>query len=250
MTPVWTRLGLHGQDSSDAANPKIVHAFLARDAQGITIEETWDSLGMRATRSDDTILDAAFVPDRRVARVLSAGFAGGDLFTLGIFAWGEIGFANVYYSIAQRALDLTIALLQEKTSFTIPRQRYAYHPAFQHGLAEMFIELDGLGPQLDTLAHNWSTTVASAATWPPEQAGMWGLRLVGLKHRVTRAAFRIVDKAVELAGGFGVSRKSEIERLFRDARMGRIHPANFSLVTELTAKGLLGLDLDDPQRWG
>ena len=87
-------------------------------------------------------------------------------------------------------------------------------------------------------------------TWTPEQAGMWGLRLVGLKHRVTNAVFRIVDLAVELAGGFGVNRKSEIERLFRDARMGRIHPANFALVHELTAKGLLGLDLDDPQRWG
>ncbi|HZP30939.1 MAG TPA: acyl-CoA dehydrogenase family protein [Acidimicrobiia bacterium] len=250
MTPVWTRLGLHGQDDSDPTNPKVVHAFLARDAEGVTVKETWDSLGMRATRSDDTVLDGAFVPDERVARVAPAGFAGMDLFTLAIFGWGEIGFSNVYYAIAQRAVDLTVEFLREKTSVAIPRGRYAYHPEYQHGLAEMFVELDGLGPQLDTLAHAWSTTIADAATWPAEAAGMWGLHLVGLKHRTTNAAFRIVDRAVELAGGFGVNRKSEIERLFRDARMGRIHPANFALVSELTAKGLLGLDLDDPQRWG
>jgi alkylation response protein AidB-like acyl-CoA dehydrogenase len=250
MTPVWTRLGLHGQDDSDPANPKVVHAFLARDAEGVTIEETWDSLGMRATRSDDTVLDGAFVPDQRVVRVVPVGAGGMDLFTLGIFGWGEIGFSNVYYAIAQRALDLTIGMLAEKTSIAIPRRRYAYHPEYQHGLAEMFVELDGLAPQIDTLAREWSTTIADAANWAPEQAGMWGLRLVGLKHRVTNAVFRIVDQAVELAGGFGVNRKSEIERLFRDARMGRIHPANFALVHELTAKGLLGLDLDDPQRWG
>src|SRR6478735_75815 len=103
MTPVWTRLGLHGQDDSDPANPKVVHAFLARDAEGITIEETWDSLGMRATRSDDTRLDGAFVPDRRVVRVVPVGAGGMDLFTLGIFGWGEIGFSNVYYAIGQRA---------------------------------------------------------------------------------------------------------------------------------------------------
>src|SRR5206468_3741767 len=75
MTPVWTRLGMHGQDSSDPANPKVVHGFLARDAGGVTVVETWDSLGMRATRSDDTVLEGAFIPDRRIARVVPAGFA-------------------------------------------------------------------------------------------------------------------------------------------------------------------------------
>src|SRR5712692_9453900 len=62
LTPVWTRLGLHAMDTSDAANPKVVHAFLPRGTDGYTIKETWDVLGMRATRSDDTILDGAFVP--------------------------------------------------------------------------------------------------------------------------------------------------------------------------------------------
>jgi alkylation response protein AidB-like acyl-CoA dehydrogenase len=76
------------------------------------------------------------------------------------------------------------------------------------------------------------------------------MRLVGLKHRVTTAAFRVVDRAIDLLGGFGVSRGGEIERLFRDVRMGRIHPANFALTHELVAKALLGIDLDDPQRFG
>jgi hypothetical protein len=40
------------------------------------IKETWDTLGMRATRSDDTILDGAFVPDKYVIRVRRPGFAG------------------------------------------------------------------------------------------------------------------------------------------------------------------------------
>src|SRR5215469_15076008 len=49
--------------------PKVIHAFLPRDAKGYSIKETWDTLGMRATRSDDTLLDGAFVPDKYVARV-------------------------------------------------------------------------------------------------------------------------------------------------------------------------------------
>jgi len=53
-----------------------------------------------------------------------------------------------------------------------------------------------------------------------------------------------IDRRGGRDGGFAIADD------FRDARMGRIHPANFALVNELTAKGLLGLDLDDPQRWG
>jgi alkylation response protein AidB-like acyl-CoA dehydrogenase len=55
LTPVWTRFGLHGMDTSNPNEPKIVHAFMPRDSAGYVIKETWDVLGMRATRSDDTI---------------------------------------------------------------------------------------------------------------------------------------------------------------------------------------------------
>jgi alkylation response protein AidB-like acyl-CoA dehydrogenase len=70
LSPVWTRLGLHGLDTSDPKNPKVVHGFLPRNTPGVTIKETWDVLGMRATRSDDTILEGAFVPDKNIARVV------------------------------------------------------------------------------------------------------------------------------------------------------------------------------------
>jgi alkylation response protein AidB-like acyl-CoA dehydrogenase len=90
---------MHGMDTSDPAAPKIVHAFLSRDAQGITIKETWDVLGMRATRSDDTVLEGVVVPDAYVVRVLPAGLAGADNFVLSIFAWALSGFSNVYYGL-------------------------------------------------------------------------------------------------------------------------------------------------------
>ena len=73
LTPVWTRLGLHGLDTSDPAHPKVVHGFLTRDAKGVTIKDTWDVMGMRATRSDDTILDVAFIPDDHIVRVVPGG---------------------------------------------------------------------------------------------------------------------------------------------------------------------------------
>ena len=63
LSPVWTYGGFHAMDTSDPAGPRIVHGFLPRDAPGYQIVDTWDTLGMRATQSQDTVLDKAFVPD-------------------------------------------------------------------------------------------------------------------------------------------------------------------------------------------
>src|SRR5215471_10316249 len=102
LTPVWTYLGLHGMDTSNAQAPKVVHGFLSRDTKGYRIERTWDVLGMRATQSDDTILEGAFIPDSRIMRIVAPGAGGVDLFVLSIFAWALIGFANVYYGLGRR----------------------------------------------------------------------------------------------------------------------------------------------------
>ncbi len=119
LSPVWTRLGLHGMDSSDPDNPKIVHAFMNRDAEGYTIKDTWDTMGMRATASQDTILEGVFVPDDRIVRVIPAGFGGADMFIVAVFAWALIGFANVYYGLAKRACELTLASLKDKKSMAV-----------------------------------------------------------------------------------------------------------------------------------
>ena len=63
-------------------------------------------------------------------------------------------------------------------------------------------------------------------------------------------ASKIADTALDVSCGFGMFKKCEMERLFRDARCGRFHPANSSLTHELLGKLALGINPDDPQRWG
>jgi alkylation response protein AidB-like acyl-CoA dehydrogenase len=240
LSPVWTRLGVHGMDTSNPSAPKIVHGFLPRDSKGFTIVETWDVLGMRATRSDDTVLEGAFVPDKYIARVVPAGAAGIDAFVLGIFAWALVNFGNVYYAIGLRARDLIVKLLQSKTSLGMTRSM-AYHAEVQHGMAEVVLELEAIGPQLDTVARDWSDGVAH-----PD----WPIKIVAAKHRAVEGAFKVVDCALDLSGGFGMFKKSELERLFRDCRAGRFHPANPLLTHELLAKLTLGINPDEQPRWG
>jgi alkylation response protein AidB-like acyl-CoA dehydrogenase len=241
LTPVWTRLGVHGMDTSDPAAPKIVHAFLPRGTEGVTVRETWDVLGMRATRSDDTILEGAFCPDRYIARVVPAGAAGIDHFVLAIFAWALVNFGNVYYGLATRVRDIIVDLVKAKGSLGLTRSM-AYHPEIQHGIAEIAMELEAIGAQLDTLARDWSDGVDHGMAWP--------VKIVSAKYNAVEGAWRIVDRALDLSGGFGMFKKSELERLFRDARAGRFHPANSSLAHELVAKLTLGINPDEQPRWG
>ena len=165
LSPVWTYLGIHGIDMADASKPTIVHAFMPRDTEGYRIEQTWDVLGMRATRSDDTILDGVFVPDRYIGRVVPAGAAGIDGFVLGLFAWALIGFGNIYYGLARRALDMTIDTVKTKRSVAIFRTM-AYHADLQHRIAEMGLAFETIGPHLDRVAEDWSNGVDHGATWP------------------------------------------------------------------------------------
>ena len=241
LTPVWSYLGLHGMDMSDPAAPKVVHAFMPRDTAGFRVEDTWDVLGMRATRSDDTILEGAIVPDRFVVRVIPAGAAGVDLFVLAVFAWALLGFGNIYYGMAQYALDRTVDTLKKKKSIALSRSM-AYHAEVQHGVADMGLELEGIGPHLDRIAQEWTTGVNHGAQWPA--------KIFAAKYHAVEGAWRIIDRALDLAGGFGIFRRGELERLFRDARLGRIHPANSALTHELVAKTLLGISPDETPRWG
>ena len=241
LSPVWTYLGIHGMDTADPKGPKVVHAFMPRDTEGYRVEETWDVLGMRATRSDDTILDGVFVPDRYVVRVVPAGAAGIDHFILALFAWALLGFGNIYYGLARRAYDLTLDAAKSKRSIGLSRSM-AYHAELQHTVAEMTLALDTIEPHLERVAIDWSTGVNHGPMWPKE--------IFSAKYHAVESGWKVVDLGLDAAGGFGIFKRSGLERIFRDARLGRIHPANSMLTHEIVAKTVLGISPDETPRWG
>ncbi len=241
LSPVWSYLGIHGLDSSDPESPKIVHAFMPREASGYRIEETWDTVGMRATQSHDTILEGAFVPDQYITRVVSAGFAGVDLFVLGIFAWAMMGFSNVYYGNAQRVLDMTIASVNQKKAMAISRTM-AYHPEFQHGIAEMVMALEAVEAHIDRIAQDWAEGV--------DHGHAWAIKLMAAKFHASESCWKVVDNAIEIQGGNSIFKRVGLERLWRDGRLGRIHPPNKHLAMETIGKLALGIDPDESPRWG
>lgn len=241
LSPVWTYLGVHAMDTADPSAPKVVHGFLHRDAPRYHIEETWDVLGMRATASQDTILDRAFIPDDDVVMVCSPGFSGAGPFQVALFAWALLGFGAVYLGLARRAFDEVVAQLPRRTSVALTRSM-AHHPEVQHAVAEMRIALEAAEAHLDRTCDDWSNGVDHGNDWP--------VKIVACKHDVVTRAWSVVDAALDVSGGAGIFKRTRLEQLFRDGRLGRIHPGNPMLTHELVGKLSLGIDPDAQPRWG
>jgi len=242
LSPVWTYLGFHAMDTTtDPGNPQIVHGFMHRGASGYKIVETWDVLGMRATASQDTVMDRAFVPDEDVALVCPAGMAGAGPFHVGIFAWGLLGFAGIYLAIAKRAFHEVVSRLPQRTSLGLSRSM-AYHPEVQHRVAEMRIALEAAEAHLDRVCDDWTQGV--------DHGQDWVVKIVCCKHDVVTRARAVVDTALEVSGGAGIFKRTRLEQLVRDSRLGTIHPANPLLTHELVGKLSLGINPDEQPRWG
>jgi alkylation response protein AidB-like acyl-CoA dehydrogenase len=219
-----------------------VHAVMARDTAGYRIVETWDTLGMRATASQDTVIEGAFVPDRQVIRIVKPGFAGADDFVLALFGRFEPMIANIYIGLAERARDLAIERVKKKNSVAEMTRSMAYHPEVQHMIADIVIELDGMIAHADRIADDWTNDVDHGALWPA--------KLVAAKYHCVEGAFRTVDLAMDVSGGRGMFKGDELERLYRDARCGRFHPANAMTVHEVVGKSALGVLGEAGPRWG
>lgn len=241
LSPVWTYGGFHAQDNSDPDNPQIVHGFLPKNTPGLEIVDTWDTLGMRATQSQDTLLDKAFCPDELIVHTGPVGLASGPAFLGPLFAWALFGMSSVYYGAARRAFDITVARVPQKSSIANMQHSMAYHPEVQHHVADMRMSLDVCEALLRVNTEDWANGVAHED---------WPLRIIGTRHNVVNHSYDVVEKALDLSGGAAAFKRSRLEQIFRDVRMGKFHPGNTFLAHEVIGKLSLGINPDDKQRWG
>ncbi len=236
--PAWRWLGAHAMDTDAPGGPQVVHAFIERNSPGVTVVETWDTLGMRPTQSHDTVLDGVFVPDARIGCVAPAGDES-DPFLVAMAMWPLSLIAAVYLGIADRALELAVQGAKRKTSIAIDRGAYAFNPFVQHQIAEMYLELDAASATWERFVADWTAGVDHGDDWVP--------RLYSMKWRAVEAAKRVVDLALDVCGGGAMFVGNELERLYRDVRCGGFHPGNDALTHELVGKAALGILAEQPR---
>ncbi len=230
LSPAWTRLGTVGKDTS-GSSPELVYGFLTRDAPGVTIKDDWNTLGMRASQSNTTVLDSAAVSPDRVVRRLPVG-PSADPLIFAIFAVFETLLASVYTGIADRAMELAVEAAHARTSFKNDGRSSAHDPDIRRRVAAAALQLDTAVARLQQTARDVDLLVDHGPRW-------FGL-LSGVKVECTRTARSVVDMAQQVCGGRGYFRGQEIERLYRDVVAGGFHPSSEDSALATIANAWLG----------
>jgi len=229
LSPVWTRLIVHGLDKTDASNPTLVYGFVDRSTDGISVSDRWDVLGMRASQSRATTLTAVRMRPERVARSFPAG-RHPDLLTFAITSHFQLMIGSVYAGVARRALELAAQGLKSRTSAK-SGTTYADVPEFRARLADTYMEYMAVPAQLDTYSRDVDELVDHGAGWP--------LRLVSARINASTLARHAVETALMCAGGAGFDNTSELSRLHRDAAASLFHPPSADAARPMYAAALL-----------
>lgn len=198
------------------------------DAPGRRVEKVWDTLGMRATRSDSMVLDDCFVSDDalllRSDDILPFRRDGANWF------WGS--YTPVYLGIGVAAYHAIVETVKSRTppGFSQP---LAYHPDVRRHVAEMNTDLEAA--RLLTLHAAWLSD-----TQGPGPATLSALYRA--KYFVGEAVTRVTRTAMTLGGAHALFKTSPLERFFRDGAVAPVQfpPRDFCLTT----LGMLELGLD------
>ncbi|GAA3888747.1 acyl-CoA dehydrogenase family protein [Leifsonia kafniensis] len=231
LSPAWTRLGTMGLDSSSPDAPKIVWAFIDRGEPGVSQKDDWNTLGMRASQSQSTVLDGAYARPERVFRSLDPG-PNADPLIFSIFATFEILLASVYTGIGQRALELAVSAAGRRTSMKNDGRALSQDPDIRWRIADAAMAMDGIYPQI--------RDVARAVDVQENRGSQWFAQLAGLKHRATENAKHVVDQALRVSGGSSYFAGNELGRLYRDVLAGIFHPSDAESAHSTVATAWLG----------
>jgi len=207
----------------DGETPKVLHFGVPMKAPEVKVLDTWHTLGMRGTGSNDVAVEGLFIPDAGVALARNAGEWHPLFQIISTVAFPLIYAA--YLGVAESARDIAVDLARKK-------------PANQHAVT--------LAGRMDTslraaqLAHRHM--VATVETNTPSARSVNEI-MIG-RSLVAEHAIKAVELAMELGGGAGFYRASGLERRFRDIQGARFHPLQQGPQATYAGSMALGLPVD------
>ncbi|HEY5793844.1 MAG TPA: acyl-CoA dehydrogenase family protein [Bosea sp. (in: a-proteobacteria)] len=179
----------------------VIHFGVPMQAAEVRIEQTWRTLGMRGTASNDVVIENLFIPDAGVAFSRTAGEWHPVFQIIATIAFPLI--YAVYLGVAEGARDIAVEIAKRK-------------PQPDLSLAgRMDTEL-----RAAQLAHRW---MLDAVARNAPSADTVNEVMIG-RTLVARHAIAAVELAMELAGGASFYRATGLERRFRDIQGARFHP--------------------------
>jgi len=189
------------------------------DADGLSAGEPEDKLGLRASDTTSLTFDGVRIPAANRLTEEGAGLSA----AFHILTGGRIAIAAQAVGLAQCALDESLAYSEEREQFGGP---IGDIQAVRHKLAEMATRLRAAR----LLTRDAARTRA---------AGDAALEASMAKYFASEAAMFVANEAVQIHGGYGYVTESEVERLYRDAKITEIYEGTTEIQKKVIARELL-----------
>ena len=206
---------------------QVLHFPVAKTAEGVSVENSWQAMGMRNTGSHTAVFKDVFVPDETVGLKRPRGEYHPVWNVILTVALPLI--MSAYVGIAEAAADIVKAGANNR-----PKNH----------------KLDGhlpylLGEMENSLAtaqvmHQAMVDIANDFEFTPST--QMANDVLIRKTVVGNAVIETTTKAVELSGGYGYLRRSPLERLFRDSFASQFHPLHEKKQHVFSGRLAMGLD--------
>ena len=208
------------------ANPaegyKGVTAFLIeREFPGFQVGKKEHKLGLCASSTCELILDNCRVSRENVMGEVGKGYK----IAIETLNEGRIAIGAQMIGLARGALEHATAYAKERKQFG---KTIGEFQAVQFDLAKMAIEVEAAR----LLVYNAARLRDAGLPFLAEAAMA--------KYYSSEIAERVASKAIEIHGGVGITREYPVEKLYRDAKIGRIYEGTSNIQLMTIAKKLLG----------
>lgn len=221
-SPAGDLLITTGVYDDPAEGPVVLHCGIPLQDKGVEILDNWRTLGMRATGSNDIVIDKVFVPEGGISVRRPKGVWHPVFDVINPIVWPIV--LSAYVGVAEAARDIALGQAVKRKNDV----------AVQSLVGEMDTELTTAQILLEELVRIGGSDFA-----PTTETSN---RVQMSKSAAARAALRTVEKAMEVASGAAFFRSLGLERRFRDIQGVRYHPWQPRKQAVFSGRLALGLD--------
>ena len=208
-------------NANPSAGYRGITAFLVqRDFPGFQVGKKEDKLGIRASSTCELILDNCRVPRENVMGEVGKGYK----IAIETLNEGRIAIGSQMIGLARGALEHAIAYAKQRKQFG---KTIGEFQGVQFELARMAVEVEAAR----LLVYNAARLRDAGQPFVTEAAMA--------KYYSSEVAEKVASKAIEVLGGVGVTRDYPVEKLYRDAKIGRIYEGTSNMQLLTIAKKLL-----------
>jgi indole-3-acetate monooxygenase len=234
----------NGQMKMNNGRPEIIGVFM--EAEKCEIVDTWYTIGMKATDSNDVAASEVFVPYDR-SFPLMPEYKPNKYYDQSLYRFPAVGIsancliAPVALAIASNAIREVKTLAGKKTSFgsvTPLRERGVVQRKL--GQAEALVQ-SGRAYMHETIRFCWNKIKNGETVTMEEKAGL----LLSATH-ANQSALQAVDLMYSAAGSHAIYTRNKLSRYFTDAQVVRQHGFTNDSRYETAAQVFLGLQPDLP----